>query len=348
MKYIIYDNIGYLKGLQERIEEEGFAASYNKKDVDTSNAIVISTEVRNGASYIGITDMLSRIISNRMHMYAVLKVMGVTVPKFYTPASGYIDEKYLKKGKTYILESSSFPPYINKETEDALHMLKLYGKTATILREVPYEVSLDVEGWFNGIQLVSPSYITFDSMIMHPLSRTSKLFKQSLGKLEEMLKKADYKGPLSIQVGLTKDKLYGLYIDVSMKPMVFEAMKGVAKNLNVVSSASKNSINMYNMWTMQAPVFLTTAIRGLPVLGYNEKNAKHLWLTNVEKDGSIHRYNGSSCLVGYITARGETPRECIRRIKRTKEQLYIPFSPSLVFPQMILERWKKLEEWEWV
>ncbi len=348
MKYIIYDNTGYLKGLQGRIEEEGFAASYNNKDVDTSNAVVISTEVRNGASYIGITSMLKRIISNRMHMYAVLKVMDIKVPRFYTPVGGHIDEKYIKDDKTYVLESSSFPPYINKGTEDALWMLRLYDKTTTLLREVPYEISLDVEGWFNGIQLVSPSYIILDSMIMHPLSRTTKLFKQSLGKLEEMLKKADYKGPLSIQVGLTKDKLYGLYIDTSMKPVVFEAMKSISKNLNVVSSASKNSINMYNMWTMQAPIFLTTVIKGMPVLGYNNKNAKHLWLKGVEKDGSIHRYGGNSCLMGYITARGETPRECIRRIKRTKEQLHIPFSSNLIFPQMILERWKKLEAWGWI
>ena len=74
-----------------------------------------------------------------------------------------------------------------------------------------------------------------------------------------------------------------------MRPMAFEAMKGVAKSLCVVATASKNSINMYNLWTIQTPIMLSTSLKGLPIFGYDKESKKHLWMYQVT--GSNGRYS---------------------------------------------------------
>lgn len=350
MRYVIKDKGGMLEPLAGRLEEEGYTALYNTPgDISTTNTISISDQPAEGGSHIGITNTLYNLIRDKIYMYAVLKVLGLTVPPFHAPTNGQIDIKKVEEGKTYILESSSSLSYINKEVEDAIRMLQLYNKLrcTTLLREVPYALELEVEGWFNGIQLVTPSYLILNRMIMRPLPRPSKLFQESLGRVEEALKKTDYKGPVSLTVGLTKDELYGLQLGVEMRPMVFEAMKGVAKNLNVVATASKNVISMYNEWTMQTPIMVSTPMVGLPILGWSKENAKHLWLFHAVQNHDGMYYDATSPVVGYVTARGESPRECIRRVKRTMEQVYIPFSLELAFPQKVLERWKKLQGWGW-
>tara|TARA_Y100000310_G_scaffold247602_1_gene253213 strand:+ start:3380 stop:4453 length:1074 start_codon:yes stop_codon:yes gene_type:complete len=355
MKYVVKDKQGYLEGLAERLDDEGYDASYNSGG-STSNSVFISNspipqgDEKSHPFYIGMTETLYGLIRNRIYTYAVLKLFGLAVPRFWTPEGGSVDTGIIEDGKKYIIESTSTLSYINKRVEDAVRMLEIYNKmkATTMVREVPYEMELEVEGWFNGIQLVSPSYLIFDRSIMHPLPRSSKLHKESLSKLEEALKKTDFKGAICLRVGISEDKIYGLHLGMEMRPMAFEAMKGVAKSLVVIATASKNSINMYNLWTMQTPLMLSTTLKGLPLFGCSKESKKHLWLSHVISSNGDYSYHGTSNFLGYITARGETPRECIRRVERTKEMLFIPFALNLVFPEKVLERWKRLEGWGWV
>ena len=63
--------------------------------------------------------------------------------------------------------------------------------------------------------------------------------------------------------------------------------------------------------------------RKLLLRGYNDKNAKHIWLQDATKEKTGVFSNGGDGVVAIITARGDTIRECRRRVYRTINNLSI-------------------------
>jgi len=55
--------------------------------------------------------------------------------------------------------------------------------------------------------------------------------------------------------------------------------------------------------------------------GYNEKNARHIWLQDAVKIKAGVFSSGGNGVVATVTARGDTVRECRRRVYRTVDNL---------------------------
>ena len=61
--------------------------------------------------------------------------------------------------------------------------------------------------------------------------------------------------------------------------------------------------------------------RGAPILGLNEKNLKHIYLSDAYKDGNDYYYAASDGVVLKATARGASVREAQRRVLRTLDNV---------------------------
>lgn len=360
MKFLIIDEANYLTNLAESIKEEGYDSPYlsSIKDARKERAdIVLANTVipfhHTTQNFIGITESIYTIITDKEYMLRVLKTYGITTPPFYIAVEGEVDTGIIEDGKKYAIETNTFPSYFTKGTEDATAMLELFNEhtLVSLVRELPYTFTLEVEGWFNGGEIMLPSYFILDGNIMHPLSHQSRLYKETLRKFEVALKKMDYKGPVSMSVGISEESAYSWQIDCMFRPMVFEAMTKLVDNLRAVVTGAKDTLEMYGKWTEQLPILLDPFILStyeLPLLGYERANRKHLWISNlVEKEGK-HYYKGLVERVGYVTARGETPRETSRRVNRTRSNLVMPFSNWCPTSKRVNERYKMLRDWEWL
>jgi len=360
MKFLIIDEANYLTNLSERIKDEGYDAHYlsSIKDARKEHAdIVLANTVipfhHTTHNFIGITESIYTIITDKEYMLRVLKVMDITTPPFHIAAEGEVSTDIVEDGTKYAIETTTFPSYFTTGTEDATAMLELFNeyKLVSLVRELPYTFTLEVEGWFNGGEVMIPSYLILDGNILHPLSHQSRLYRETLRKFEVALKKMDYKGPVSMSVGISQEAVYSWQIDCIFRPMVFEAMSNLTNNLRAVVTGAKNVLEMYGKWSEQLPILLNPFVLStydLPLLGYERANKKHLWISNlVEKDGK-HYYKGLVERVGYVTARGETPRETGRRLTRTRQNLVMPFSVWCVTSKRVNERYKMLREWEWL
>ena len=360
MKFLIIDEANYLTNLAEQINNEGYDSQYvsSIKDARKEHAdIVLANTVipfhHTTHNFIGITESIYTIITDKEYMLRVLKVMEIATPPFHIAQEGEVSTDIVEDSTKYAIETTAFPSYFTKGTEDAIAMLELFNEhgLVTLVRELPYTFTLEVEGWFNGGEVMIPAYLILDGNIMHPLSHQSKLYRQTLQKFEVALKKMDYKGPVSMSVGIAPETTYSWQVDCMFRPMVFEAMTKVSDNLRAVVTGAKDTLEMYGKWTEQLPILLDPFILStydLPLLGYERANKKHLWISNLIEKDNKHYYKGLVERVGYVTARGETPRETGRRVNRTRQNLVMPFSQWCSTSKRVNERYKMLREWEWL
>lgn len=360
MKFLIIDEANYLTNLTERIKEEGYDSLYlsSIKDARKERAdIVLANTVtpfhHTTQSFIGITEAIYTIIMDKEYMLKVLKVMDIVTPPFHIAIEDEVNPDIIEDGKKYAIETTIFPSYFTTGMEDAVAMLELFNehKLVTLVRELPYTFTLEVEGWFNGGEVMLPSYLILDGNILYSLSHQSRLYKETLRKFEVALKRMDYKGPVSMSVGISQEAVYSWQIDCIFRPMVFEAMTNLTNNLRAVVTGAKNTLEMYSKWSEQLPILLNPFVLStyeLPLLGYERANKKHLWISNLAVKDNKYYYKGLVERVGYVTARGETPRETGRRLTRTRQNLVMPFSSWCPTSKRVNERYKMLREWEWL
>ncbi|GAH92471.1 unnamed protein product, partial [marine sediment metagenome] len=142
-----------------------------------------------------------------------MRVLGIQTTTMHMASKGVVSME-LEDDTKYAIDSHTFPSYFNKGVEDAEAVLKLLNSLHTVqqVREVPYSFEVEIESWFNGKEFMNPPYLILDSVIMRPLPREN-LYNETLGKLEDALKKIDFKGPISMKVGVSKEGVYGLSLD---------------------------------------------------------------------------------------------------------------------------------------
>jgi len=360
MKFLIIDEANYLTSLAETIKDEGYDALYcssikearkERADIVLANTVIPFHHVTQ--NFIGITESIYTIITDKEYMLRVLKTYDITPPPFHIATEGEVDTDIVTDGTKYAIETTTFPPYFAQGTEDAIAMLELLNehKLVTLVRGLPYTFTLEVEGWFNGGEVMIPAYLILDGNILHPLSHQSHLYNETLRKFEVALKKMDYKGPVSMNVGVSEETVYCWQVDCMFRPMMFEAMSKIADNLRAVVTGAKDTLEMYSKWSEQLPILLDPFILStydLPLLGYERANKKHLWISNLIQKDDKYFYKGLVERIGYVTARGETPRETSRRVNRTRSNLVIPFSSWCSTSKRVNERYKMLRDWEWL
>ncbi|KKN45063.1 hypothetical protein LCGC14_0686880 [marine sediment metagenome] len=217
------------------------------------------------------------------------------------------------------------------------------------LRASVYNVSCVDKRFMNGD--VGP-VVGCAGAVVKMVSSESKLVREGVGKMERLLKKTTYRGPLSLSTVATKDKLYGIQFTTGFSSnniqALFELYKGsITELLYNTSTAGKVVGEFTSDYSISIPLSLppypTTQVKasvGVKVGGVNSENAKHVWWSDVKKDGG-YVSAGASGIPLIVTARGRDVGECRKRAYRTIHNLVIR---DVQYRSDVGERFDKGEE----
>ena len=265
-------------------------------------------------------------------------------PGFVIKPSGNIDT-----AKTYVCE--------DEETyEWALSTLP--SGTPLIVQKIVQGIEVSTEGWFNGRDWISPFNHTFEEkrfleggkgpntgcMGNVVLAREgNKLVDSTLLPITPFLKRVGYRGPIDINCIVSESNLYALEftarlgydaIEALMEglkepvtDLFFETAVGVKKEMDITSDYMIAVRVSVPPWPHAEP---EAKEKGLPIVGINEHNLKHLYLTDVYRDTTEpegmreeYKYAASDGVVLKVTARGRDITEARHRAYRTINNLSI-------------------------
>jgi len=264
------------------------------------------------------------------------------------------------------------------QREAGLYLLEENGLAIPEEAEALEGIEIIAEGWFNGRDWITPFTHTFEEKrflyknmgqvtdcmgnVVLALKRPNKLVKETLLKLTAALRSEGYRGPLGISCIVTEDKAYALkpFISFSydalealmeglMEPVsdvIFETAQGTKKNMDVSWDYLIAVRMTIPPWPMAKP---DPKLAGVPVLGLHAENLKHIYLTDVYKQGSDYFWAAGDGVVLKATAHGRDVEEVRRRVYRTLD------SVSMLDKQYRLDIGKRvnsdlaqLRSWGWL
>jgi len=176
---------------------------------------------------------------DRAYGYKLMKACGIAVPETkmfnageYEEAIAYIEKN---KDKRYVYKPSgnieTSHTYVGKGSEDMTAMLKLWkaDKCEFELQEYVEGIEISCELWWNGLHALVHN-ITFEEKklmnegigpttgcagnVVKMVKPTDKIVMKGIGKVVELLKKTNYRGPIDLNSIVTASKLYGLEFTV--------------------------------------------------------------------------------------------------------------------------------------
>jgi len=210
---------------------------------------------------------------------------------------------------------------------------------------IPMEPSYSIGCWFNGIDFVFPVFAIVDDnyfmdrdrgypCIMGSTVRIFKeppiIFTETLWKLKSCLRGANFRGFMiadcmgSLTTGIyphfRADSIYAIIesMQEELGRTLVEIFNGGKKNIRCCkydySIAVRISVPPYPYPRLPFESF------NKDIKGYCEGNARHIWLREVNKDEK-GRWKITGGIIGVVTARGDTIKECRRRAYRTISNL---------------------------
>ncbi len=211
-------------------------------------------------------------------------------------------------------------------------------------------IKVSTELWFNGSDVLGINHTMEETYLMEGNigpqvgcmgsvvwlgTKNSKLYKEGVGKIVPALKKVGFKGPISLNTIIVKDKLYGMGFTVGFKYnaifILFEMYRGrINELLYGVASGVKVPMNFRANWGIGIDVLTLTLNGGVPIQGINKYNNKHLWFYDIQKENNEYSTLGIGGSICTITARGDEIgqyhplRDAYRRAMRTISNLIIP------------------------
>ncbi|KKK71672.1 hypothetical protein LCGC14_2911580, partial [marine sediment metagenome] len=244
---------------------------------------------------------------------------------------------------------------------------------------------VSTEGWWNGRGWIKPFNHTFEEKrfldgnlgpntgsmgsVVTVARSPDRLVRGTVKRLESFLKQTAYRGPVDINCIVTKDSLYALELTARLgydaiealaegllEPLadvLFETAAGVKKEMDIESlpmSAVRVSVPP---WPHAAP---SASEIGRPLVGLNRGNLKHVYLTDVFKDGDDYKFAGGDGVVYKATANGRSFRESRRRVYRTIGNIglldaqYRTDIGERVDPDLPhgSKDWARLKDWGWI
>ena len=215
----------------------------------------------------------------------------------------------------------------------------------------PIKPEFSIGCWFNGIDFVFPVFAIVDDNYFMDRDRgypcimgctvrvfkePPKIFTDTLWKLKSCLRGANFRGFMiadcTIIEGLTEfvdvyphfraDSIYATMesMQEELGRTLVEIFNGGKKNIRCCkyeySIAVRISVPPY---PYPRPPFESFR---KDIKGYCEGNARHIWLREVNKDEK-GKWKIAGGIIGAVTARGDTIKECRRRAYRTISNLDI-------------------------
>jgi phosphoribosylamine--glycine ligase len=250
--------------------------------------------------------------------------------------------------------------------------------TPCIVQETLDGIEISTEGWFNGKSWVKP----FNHTIEHKRlmegdkgvqtgcmgnvvwsTEGDKLTTAVLEPLAQLLEKVDYVGPLDINCIVNEKEAF--FLEFTARPG-YDAIQAWAELIKAplfdylygIASQQKENFDTHEgcAIAVRMSVFPFPGEEdvdewiGIKVIDPPKEAMRHIWLADVmEKDGEL-LLAGVDGVVGCVTSRGSTVRECQRRAYRTINN--ITLTDDIQYRSDIghsVEKDKeKLVEWGWL
>jgi len=209
-------------------------------------------------------------------------------------------------------------------------------------------VVVDVGGWWNGFSIHAPHWVILDTRFMNGnagsmiecagatvkvIDRNSPLVKETVLKLEDLLKKTKYRGPIYVRALVTQTRICAVALKAGfLYDAIFsfiELYKGnLTRFLWSVATGLENFAEFRRMYAISVrlsiPPYPNSGSQTHNIIGgVNTHNLRHLWWNDVEKNGETYMSAASTGLLGAVTARGADITECRRRVYRTISNLSV-------------------------
>jgi phosphoribosylamine---glycine ligase len=345
-----------------------------------------------GTPVIGGSEWGDRIELDRPFGAKVMHTTGINYPLSnvftdYKKAIEFVRETR----KPYVYKPSGNQPttttYVAQGWEDLIGILEFYSKDIKEefeLQEKKVGVEISTEAWFNGKEVIGVNHTMEEKALMEggkgPKAgcmgsvvwvgdTSSKLYRESLGKLEKLLRKVDYRGPIDINAIVDSKQFWGLEwtarFGYDALFVLFEMYKGKVSDLML--GTATGTIKTMD-FKSQIGIGIDVAVPPYPITdcdpgiykdiliqGLNRHNLKHFWPYDVYRQNGRFLVSGNGGDVGTITARGDeignfSPlRDAKRRAMRTIGNLIIP---DMMYRSDIGNRVEgdkaKLKEWGWL
>lgn len=233
------------------------------------------------------------------------------------------------------------------------HALSLYSADQSLIAQRIVEgVEVSTEGWFNGRSWIEPFNHTFEEKrfmegglgpntgcmgnVVLALKRRTKLVDEGLGRLEPALRKMGYRGPVDLNSIVNDEGVWGLELTPRLgydaiealmeglkepiSDVLFETAVGVKREMDISLDYMIAVRASVRPWPHDDPA---EEERDLPIEGINDENLRHLFLTDVYREGDDYRYAAGDGVVFKATARGRSVQEARQRVYRTVEAVEV-------------------------
>jgi len=209
-------------------------------------------------------------------------------------------------------------------------------------------VEVGCEMWWNGLHSTIHSVSFTDARFMNDsigpnvgcagtvvkmIPYKSKLVKEGVGRMERLLKKTTYRGPISLDMFVTEGKLYGLKFTVGFNYDNIQALLVIHKGsitelLHSVVNSGKDDGEFTSDYAISVRLSIppyphTDLVEGVKVSGVNSSNEKHVWWSDIMREGGELVSAGASGVPLVVTARGRDVVECRRRVYRTVNNIIV-------------------------
>lgn len=374
---IVFDNVGFGK-YQDNLRKKGFSVV--------------------GGSYLG-----DRLEEDRQYGQKIFSVVGLNIlpTRNFKLCSEAI--KFLKKnqGPWVIKQNGHTEKSFNyvgklKDNRDTISVLENYEKTYKCkninvdIQEKIVGPEIAIARYFNGNDWIGPICFSMEhkdlfpgdvgpktfemgTLMWYDNNEKNKLFQETLAKMKDYLKKANYRGQFDINSILTKDKVYPLEATSRFGYPQFELqtefhnspwhkfLKAMAdgKNFNLKWNKGYGIINLiacppFPYKTNNKKLFIeNTEIIFEDSLTGNDKNHIHFNEVRMEKNKKgKERYfiSGNGGYILHISGRGNTVFSAREKVKKLIDKTIIPkmFYRNDIGEKFEVEDYKKLKGWGWV
>ena len=255
------------------------------------------------------------------------------------------DADTVRQSGLRVFGASSWAQMLQEDTEFRAAVIRsIWGPQEPVAEGVQCYVSL----WFNGLDYIS-SYLSVVYHRMNPGGKsedvgftgcvsnfwqpTAKVKAKFLDPLCKVLRRANHRGCVHIRSTIDGDRFSVSDIAASFEHplslVLFENCKHSIPDV-LLRVFSENSVPIIPLSQWASAVMLSVPpfpyqVHSLPTIlnGLIPANLKHIWLVDAMRENGQWLTSGAHGKVGYVTSRGTTTSEAVRRAYRTIRNLQV-------------------------
>ena len=264
--------------------------------------------------------------------------------------------------------------FISKLANDSQYQLKvinsLLGEYISPINLSNELIPFTLSCWVDNMKIYTPFFLTLHherlmpsnigpriemGLVTSPLPDNSEVGKVMM-QLLELLVKVKFVGLLSLtgiatQEAITITRISGELSDsllLAMSELIIEPLFDFLYKLS--TNELKGVTFEHHPFHGMAVTLLNPPGSEVNKIKIEPRALKHFHLANMQKDEDDYSLATDDSLIGYITARGDTLRECRRRVYRTLERLKPPkeWMYRIDAGEGIADQLSQLTQWGWV